>query len=132
MMSLYPTAVDLDHALSRFGPVSAAPVSDAEHQTRIVALQERTRQAGLAAVWLDASSSLTYFTGLQLGQSERIHGALITSDGPPVYVTPVFEAPKLNSLLQAARPAADVGGRRRSLCPDRASRGRLCGQGGCA
>lgn len=104
MMSLYPTAVDLDHALSRFGPVSAAPVSDAEHQTRVVALQERIRQAGLAAVWLDASSSLTYFTGLQLGQSERIHGALITSDGPPVYVTPVFEAPKLNSLLRLPGP----------------------------
>ena len=35
MMSLYPTAVDLDHALSRFGPVSAAPVSDSFQGSRV-------------------------------------------------------------------------------------------------
>ena len=98
MMSLYPTAVDLDHALSRFGPVSAAPVSDAEHQTRIVALQERIRQAGLAAVWLDASSSLTYITGLQLGS--LIAFAIITET--------VFQWPGMGFLFIQAVQFADV------------------------
>ena len=104
MTSVHSTVVDLDRALSGFAPVSATPVTDAEHQARITALQMQIRQAGLAAVWLDASSSLSYFTGLHLGQSERIHGALITGDGPPVYVTPVFEAPKLNSLIRLPGP----------------------------
>lgn len=95
---------DLDRALARFAPVSVAGIGVADHQARITALQARIRQTGLAAVWLDASASLTYFTGLQLGASERIHGALITSDGPPVYVTPTFEVPKLRSMLQIDGP----------------------------
>lgn len=95
---------DLDHALMRFRPVEAMAIPDSAYQTRIDALQWQVRQAGLAAVWLDASTSLSYFTGLQLGASERIHGALILADGPPLYVTPVFEAPKLTSLLRLAGP----------------------------
>jgi Xaa-Pro dipeptidase len=95
---------NLDQALLQFSPVSAVAISDAEHLDRIAALQARIRQSGMAAVWLDASTSLGYYTGLQLGQSERIHGALITADGPPVYVTPVFEEPKLRSLLRISGP----------------------------
>lgn len=95
---------DFDRALAQFRPVTAAPISDAAHQRRILALQKGIRAAGLAAVWLDASSSLTYFTGLRLGLSERIHGALIVADGPPIYVTPVFEAPKLHSMMRLPGP----------------------------
>lgn len=90
---------DLDRALAAFHPVSATPIGTAETEARLAALRGRIRDAGLSAVWLDASSSLTYFTGLRLGQSERIHGALILAEGPPVYLTPTFEAPKLESLL---------------------------------
>ncbi|WCR09992.1 aminopeptidase P family protein [Paracoccus stylophorae] len=99
-----PAQTDLDRALHRFRPVSAPAIAVAEMQARLSALQDRIRAAGLAAVWLDASTSLTYFTGLRLGQSERIHGALVTAEGPPVYLTPVFEAPKLESLLRIPGP----------------------------
>lgn len=99
-MTNSPLPHDLDRALAHIRPVVAAPISIAQHQARIAALQALIRAEGLAAVWLDASSSLTYFTGLRLGLSERIHGALILAQGAPVYVTPVFEAPKLQSLMQ--------------------------------
>ncbi|WP_207102630.1 M24 family metallopeptidase [Paracoccus shandongensis] len=95
---------DLDRALASFHPVSAAPIAVAAYRTRLSALQARIRAAGLAAVWLDASSSLTYFTGLRLGLSERIHGALVAAEGPPAYLTPVFEAPKLKALLRIPGP----------------------------
>ena len=91
---------DLDKALLSFRPVCATPVTVADLQARLADLQAAIRAAGLAAIWLDGSSSLTYFTGLRLGQSERIHGALISADGPPAYLTPVFEAPKLQAMLQ--------------------------------
>lgn len=97
-------AGDLDAALARFRPVAAQPIGDAAHQARIAALQRAIGTAGLAALWLDASSSLSYFTGLRLGLSERIHGALIAADGPPVYVTPAFEAPKLRSMMRLPGP----------------------------
>jgi Xaa-Pro dipeptidase len=56
--------------------------------------------AGVKAVWLDASSSLTYYSGLSLGLSERIHGALVPATGAMIYVSPRFEAPKLQTLLR--------------------------------
>lgn len=98
------TDTNLASALTQFRPVTAKPISDAAHQQRITRLQALIKAEGLAGVWLDASSSLTYFTGLSLGQSERIHGALICPEGPPVYVTPVFEAPKLTSMMRLSGP----------------------------
>lgn len=90
---------DFQRALNAFHPVSAAGIADAEFRARIAGLQARLRQDGVKAVWLDASSALTYYTGLSLGPSERIHGALIPAAGPLLYVSPTFEAPKLNPQL---------------------------------
>ncbi|MDR0809116.1 MAG: aminopeptidase P family N-terminal domain-containing protein, partial [Gemmobacter sp.] len=91
---------NLDTALARFSPVQAEPAGDAEHLARIATLQARMLADAIAAVWLDASSSLTYYTGLTLGLSERIHGALIPAQGPLTYVTPAFEEPKLRAFMR--------------------------------
>lgn len=89
-------------ALAAFRPLSAQPIGDAELGERLAALQGRMRQDKVKAVWLDASTSLTYFTGLSLGLSERIHGALVPASGAVRYLSPQFEAPKLRSLLRIA------------------------------
>lgn len=91
---------DLDRSLARFAPVTATAITEAEQRARLARLQDRMAREGVRAVWLDASSSLTYFTGLSLGLSERIHGALIPVSGAPVYVTPNFEAPKLQTMIR--------------------------------
>ncbi|MFD2174806.1 M24 family metallopeptidase [Rhodobacter lacus] len=91
---------DLSRALSEFHPVTAPGITDADLQLRLNGLQARMRREGLKAVWLDASSSLTYYTGLSLGLSERIHGALVPASGPLTYVTPTFEEPKLQTLIR--------------------------------
>lgn len=91
---------DLGSALSHFRPVSARAIGDNELRARISGLQSRMIRDGVKAVWLDASSSLQYYTGLSLGLSERIHGTLVPSVGVPVYITPTFEEPKLQTLLR--------------------------------
>ena len=91
---------DLSLALSAFRPVTAPAITDAELRTRLSGLQARMSREGVKAVWLDASSSLTYYTGLSLGLSERIHGALVPASGPVTYVTPTFEEPKLQTLIR--------------------------------
>ena len=91
---------DYQKALGLFHRVSAQAIGDAELRQRIASLQARMMTDGVKAVWLDASSSLTYFTGISLGLSERIHGALIPASGPITYVSPAFEEPKLKSLLR--------------------------------
>ena len=91
---------DFDTALRDFPAVSATAITSAEHADRLDRLAAAMRQDGVDAVWLDAAASLTYFTGLALHPSERIHGALVRSDASLVYITPNFERPKLESMLR--------------------------------
>lgn len=91
---------DYATALRGFHPVGGQPIDTTELRKRIAALQAQMVHDGVRAVWLDASASLTYFTGLSLGVSERIHGALVPAAGAVIYVSPQFEAPKLQSLLR--------------------------------
>ena len=72
---------DFATALAAFRPVTGLPIALPELLGRVDALQAQMVRDGIRAVWLDASSSLTYFTGLSLGLSERIHGALVPVGG---------------------------------------------------
>ena len=91
---------DYQKSLKAFQRTSTATIADTEFKMRIEELQTRMLLNGVRAVWLDASSSLTYYTGLSLGLSERVHGALIPASGPITYVSPYFEEPKLRTLLR--------------------------------
>ncbi|UXS03975.1 M24 family metallopeptidase [Agrobacterium tumefaciens] len=91
---------DFIEALKRFQPVAVAPIAEDELRLRVRNLQMQMIQNNVKAVWLDASSSLTYYTGLSLGLSERIHGALVPADGELTYVSPTFEEPKLQTLIR--------------------------------
>lgn len=93
---------DYATALAAFRPVTGLPIALPELLGRVGALQAQLLRDGIKALWLDASSSLTYFTGLSLGLSERVHGALVPAAGDLIYVSPRFEAPKLRSLLRVA------------------------------
>ena len=49
----------------------APAIGDAERTERIARAQAEMRAAGIDALWLDVSASLTYFTGLRLRRSEK-------------------------------------------------------------
>ena len=57
------------------------------------------RELEIAALWLDASTNLEYFTGVRHGQTERMMGALLPASGEPVYLAPAFEVEKLRTVL---------------------------------
>jgi Xaa-Pro dipeptidase len=67
------------------------PITVTEHQTRIAALQMRMSEAGLDAVWLDAGTNMTYYTGTRWRPSERLVGALVPVSGALTYVGAAFE-----------------------------------------
>ena len=75
------------------------PIAAAEREARIVRAQQLMREQGVDALYLDASSSLFYFTGLRLRQSERLHGAVIPAHGQLAYISPAFEEAKLRESL---------------------------------
>lgn len=91
---------EFQEALKRFQPIAVSSIAEDEFRLRLRGLQARMIQRNVKAVWLDASSSLTYYTGLSLGLSERIHGALIPAEGAPLYISPTFEEPKLQTLIR--------------------------------
>ncbi len=71
-----------------------------ERHRRIANAQSLMVGQGVDALYLDASTSMTYFTGLAVHASERLHGAVIPATGEISYICPAFEEAKLDSMLQ--------------------------------
>ncbi|WP_312795837.1 Xaa-Pro peptidase family protein [Tianweitania sp.] len=97
-----PVYKSFDQSLAEFEDIAAAvaPISVEELKARIAKLQGLMREEGIKATYLDTSTSLTYFTGMTLGASERLHGAIIPVSGEPIYISPAFEEPKTQTLIQ--------------------------------
>jgi Xaa-Pro dipeptidase len=96
-----PVYKSFDQSLTEFQSIAATipPISADELNARIAKLQGLMRDVGVKVVYLDTSTSLAYFTGITLGASERMHGAVIPSSGVPIYISPAFEEPKTQTLI---------------------------------
>ena len=70
-----------------------------EYQQRIDKVCAVMLATGIDALYLDATTSLRYFTGLQCYASERLHGAIISAHGEVRYVVPAFEQQKILASL---------------------------------
>ena len=77
-----------------------APIAVTEFQQRVAQAQNLLRQQGLQALYLDTSTSLAYFTGIELHPSERLHGAVIPVEGEIAYLSPAFEEPKTREYMR--------------------------------
>ena len=77
----------------------AVPLDAAERRGRLARAQGLMRANGIGAVLIEAGSSLTYFTGIRWGRSERLTAAVIPVEGEPLVVTPFFEEPSIRESL---------------------------------
>ncbi len=78
----------------------ARPITAAEHAARIAKLQSLMQQQRVAAVLVEAGSSLEYFTGIRWWRSERTTAALIPGLGETIVVTPFFEVASVQESLK--------------------------------
>ena len=78
----------------------ARPITAAEHGARVAKVQSFMQQRKIAALLVEAGSSLEYFTGIRWGRSERTTAALIPARGETIIVTPFFEEPSIRETLQ--------------------------------
>lgn len=87
-------------ALDSLKPMTAGveAISAAEYQARIDKAQQLMRQQGIDALYLNAGTNLSYFTGTVWYASERLVGALLPAEGQLVYISPVFEIPTLTGF----------------------------------
>ena len=88
--------------LDRMQPMTEGvrPIGNDEYQARIAKAQRLMREQGIDALYLDTSTNLRYFTGVALGLTERLHGAVIPVEGDVAYLSPAFEEPKTRTLLR--------------------------------
>ena len=75
----------------------ANPIGLEEYQQRLQKARKLMKAADIDALYLDATTSLRYFTGMQCYASERLHGAIVTASGELLYVCPAFEEQKTRS-----------------------------------
>ena len=76
------------------------PIGAAERLQRLARAKVLMRRAGIGAVLVESGPSLDYFTGVQWWRSERLTGVVIPADGEPIIVTPFFEKPSIQEMLQ--------------------------------
>ena len=76
----------------------APPIGVEERLKRVARAQAIMREKGIDALYLDVSSSMVYFTGLNFRRTERMHSAVLPAQGDIVYVSPAFEVEKLKTM----------------------------------
>ena len=79
------------------------PISIEEIKARIKKAQGLMVEKGIAALLLDAGTSLKYFTGLSWWPSERPLVAVIPSVGEISYICPGFEEERLLEILKVGK-----------------------------
>src|SRR5205807_10229604 len=77
----------------------AQPITQAERDTRIERARELMTANKLDAITLTGGTSLTYFTGIRWGNSERLFAVVIPREGNPYVVCPGFEEERAREQL---------------------------------
>jgi Xaa-Pro dipeptidase len=77
----------------------AVPITVDEHLARIQRAQDFMQSHGIAAVYLDAGSNLTYFSGTRWSPSERLVGAVLPAVGQLAYIAPAFEEGTIRKFM---------------------------------
>ncbi len=77
-----------------------AAISLDEYQQRMTKAQQLMRAQKISALYINAGTNLTYFTGTPWYASERLVGAILPAEGDLVYIAPWFEVSTLSSFMQ--------------------------------
>jgi len=91
----------LEEKLAGLKPMTEGikPITVEERQGRIEKARALMARNGLAAIYLEAGSSLFYFTGIKWERSERMMAAVIPARGEIAYVCPAFEEGRLREMI---------------------------------
>jgi Xaa-Pro dipeptidase len=75
------------------------PISVRERKARIKKAQALMQNHGIDALVMEGGTSLSYFTGIRWGRSERYMGVVIPAQGEIAIVTPHFEEPRARERM---------------------------------
>jgi Xaa-Pro dipeptidase len=83
----------MDDALATLSDMTGdmGAISRIEHLARIARAQQFMQEQGISAVYLNAGTNMSYFTGTKWYASERMVGAILPARGALEYIAPAFE-----------------------------------------
>jgi Xaa-Pro aminopeptidase len=84
-------------------PGKAVPISDDERKVRIENARKLMTDNGMGAIVLEPGTSMTYFTNVRWGLSERPFLLVIPAKGELAYVTPGFEEQRARELTGSVK-----------------------------
>lgn len=92
----------LAEALAQLKPWEdrAPAIAAEEYQARIAHARALMQAQGVDALLVGAGTSLRYFAGVPWGATERLVALLLTREGEPLLVCPVFEESSLDAVLK--------------------------------
>jgi hypothetical protein len=79
---------------------SVVPITLEERKGRIEKAQELMRDNRIDAIYLEPGSSMSYYTGMRWGTSERMFAAVIPARGELAWVCPKFEEERARELIK--------------------------------
>ena len=91
----------MDQALAALSDMTGdmGAISRIEHLARIERAQCFMRDNGIAAVYLNAGTNMSYFTGTKWYASERMVGAILPASGALEYIAPAFEESTIRDFM---------------------------------
>jgi len=76
------------------------PISDEERLSRIEKAKRLMVENGIQAIYLEAGTSMFYYTGVRWGNSERMFALVIPSSGDIAWSCPAFEEDRARELIR--------------------------------
>jgi len=81
-------------------PNPAPPITDDERRARISKAQRLMSEQGLGAVVLESGTSMSYYTNVRWGLSERPFVLVIPAKGELAWISPAFEEARARELIK--------------------------------
>ena len=76
------------------------PISDEERLQRIEKAKRLMRENGIRAIYIEAGTSMFYYTGVRWWNSERMFALVIPGRGDIAWVCPAFEEDRARELIR--------------------------------
>ena len=82
----------------------AKPITPTERKQRIERAQGLMQAQKVAAICIAGGTSLSYFSGIRWGNSERLLAMILTAKGDPFFVVPAFEEGRAREQINLGFP----------------------------
>jgi Xaa-Pro aminopeptidase len=96
------TPGELPGAIRGLRPMTdgVVPITDDERRARIAKAQRLMGEQKIDAIFMEGTTSCSYFVNMRWGQSERTFGVVIPAAGEIAYVCPGFEEDRARELIK--------------------------------